>query len=57
MGQKLFDGSMMPEYGDGAPVTPAEKGNIDIAAFNQVNIGGIVDQGDNLARAEAFGQH
>ena len=30
MGQKLFDGSMMPEYGDGAPVTPAEKGNIDI---------------------------
>ena len=34
MGQKLFDGSMMPEYGDGAPVTPAEKGNIDIAANN-----------------------
>ncbi len=34
MGQKLFDGSMMPEYGDGAPVSPAEKGNIDIAANN-----------------------
>lgn len=34
MGQKLFDGSMMPEYGDGAPVAPAEKGNIDIAANN-----------------------
>ena len=34
MGQKLFDGSMMPEYGDGAPVTPAEKGNIDIATNN-----------------------
>jgi hypothetical protein len=34
MGQKLFDGSMMPEYGDGAPVVPAEKGNIDIGANN-----------------------
>ena len=34
MGQKLFDGSMMPEYGDGAPVSPVEKGNIDIAANN-----------------------
>lgn len=34
MGQKLFDGNMIPEYGDGAPVVPAEKGNIDIAANN-----------------------
>lgn len=34
MSTKIFDGSMMPDYGDNAPSVPAEKGNIDIAANN-----------------------
>jgi hypothetical protein len=31
MARKMYSGNKFPEYGDGAPVEPMEKGNVDIA--------------------------